>query len=69
MQFHLYLIGTELKTQILFLMGNTECIIAKPLICSLASWTNQFINSLACFPYSNTLPPNKKESKCKGNTQ
>ena len=57
---HLYLIYTELKTQILFLMGNTECIIAEPLIRSLLSWTNQFTNSLVCFPYSNTPAPAKR---------
>lgn len=60
MQFHLYLICTELKTQILFPVGNTESVVAEPLICSLLSQTNQFINSLLCFPYSNTPPPTKR---------
>lgn len=56
MQFYLHLSYTELKTQILTPRGNVEYIAAELLIYSLLSQTNQFLNSLVCFPCSNTPP-------------
>lgn len=50
MQFHLHLIYTELKTQILFPMGNVEYAVAEWLVSSLFAQTYQFINSLVFFP-------------------